>query len=175
MKRPILVFMAFVLIASACKNEKKEREQNPNLQTEVSKTKENQTTSLKGIEKLFMNLESDIQFGKTTPEELRKHYDIGTGDDYGNYFVKGSDLDESNELFYNFSFENGKLAYITFKASNKPLEIETYLTTKFGNSKILSEEIKDRKDWSQSSYNIVFWNRPDWELNIEPKDYSPGY
>ena len=138
--------------------------------------KTNQFKDTKGeVETLFKHLDKDIAFGATSPSQLRQYYNIGEENDHENYFIKGSDLDGSNDLFYNFSFEEGKLTYNTFKAGDKPSEIEVFLSEKFGNPTIQSEDIKERKDWSQSNYNIVFGNKPDWELNIEPKDYSPEF
>lgn len=174
MKKIILILTLIIFTLTACKHSTSENTTSPEATKTEEKTSQFKYTKTE-IETLFKHLDKAIKFGATSPDQLRQYFDIGEGDDHENYFIKGSNLDESNELFYNFSFEEGKLAYITLKSGTKPSEIEKFLTEKFGESTRISEEYKERQHWSKSKYNIVFWNRPDWELNIEPKDYSPGF
>ena len=167
--------IAFAIALSSCNNQKTEN--NTIAKPENNVEKINLTMELKEIQTLFEHLETTIEFGKTTPVVLRKYYDIGADENQENYFLKGSNLDGSNETFYNFSFEEGKLVYITHKANDvNPTKVKDFIISKFGEGKVLSEEYKNRIDWETEKFNINFdtQNTP-WSLNIEPKDYYPGF
>lgn len=175
MKIIITIIGVFTLILCSCNNQK--AEYNTTTETKAVTEKVNESNDLKEIQTLFKHLETAIEFGKTTPIELRKHYDLGEDENHENYLLKGSNLDGSNETFYNFSFEEGKLVYITHKANDvNPTKVKDFIISKFGEGKVLSEEYKNRIDWETEKFNINFdtQNTP-WSLNIEPKDYYPGF
>ena len=128
------------------------------------------------IDALLNHLENDIHLEKTNLENLKKFYPVNKGDQYGFYRVEKSFSNSAIELKMTFSIEDKRLNYITFQSIEYPEEIKDFLISKLGEGKIISDEVPEHLEWYKEDYNIVYWDeKSGWTIDIEPKDYYPGF
>ena|SRR5690554_2674704 len=172
---PALILMTLLF---SCGNGKAKESKSEEKQEVVKKKVE--INPLDGIKKeidvLFNHIEKDLVLKTANLEGIKKHYSVDDGDEYGNYRVTKSIANSNVVLKMNFTVEEGVLNYITFSGIEYTDEIKAYLTSKLGEGEIISEYINKRLDWAKENYNIVYWKETvGWTINIEPKDYYPGF
>lgn len=175
----VIIAFAITVLSFSCENDPAEDSKSIEKQELVEEIKVElvpQDEIKTEIDDLFTHIEKDLVLGKANLEEIKKRYSVDGGDEYGNYRVTKSIPNTDVPLKMNFTIEEGTLNYITFSSKEYAEEIKAYLTSKLGEGEVISEHVANRLDWSKDNYNIVYWKETvGWTINIEPKDYYPGF
>lgn len=167
--------LAFALMLISCGKKIETKNENPvEKKTEITTAKQS-SLSVEAVETLLNHMGKDLVLYKTTTKELAKIYSYQSKDDYGNHLLEVVSKNGIEKLNYNFSFEENTLNYISIKSNTSPDEIITFLQEKYGNAQ--EHTNIEKLSWEHlKEFNIIVHPKEtNWELNIEPKDYYPGF